>query len=117
MHSQLFIKELLVCEANNWGLMGHFRVIKTLDKFYVHFYWSNMRKDVDAFIVSAFYVDRKNIGHYLMTIGTFAHPYDTLGQSFCRIYARFPRIRRTVIAYLSSWIDLIRWQTSGHPIR
>ncbi|MBK5591085.1 hypothetical protein JJ728_23345, partial [Salmonella enterica subsp. enterica serovar Typhi] len=39
-------RELLVREAHNGGLMGHFGVHKTLGVLQEHFYWPHMRKDV-----------------------------------------------------------------------
>ena len=44
-HSSL--RNLLVVEAHEGGLMGHFGVVKTLDILHAKFYWSHMRKDVE----------------------------------------------------------------------
>ena len=41
------MRELLVREAHSGGLMGHFGVAKTLDVLIEHFFWPNMRKDVE----------------------------------------------------------------------
>ena len=41
------MRELLVKEAHSGGLMGHFGVAKTLDVLIEHFFWPNMRKDVE----------------------------------------------------------------------
>lgn len=41
------VRELLVRESHSGGLMGHFGVQKTLDMLSEHFYWPNMRKDVE----------------------------------------------------------------------
>ncbi|KAH9780563.1 hypothetical protein KPL71_008129 [Citrus sinensis] len=41
-----YMHELLVREAHSGGLMGHFRVKKTLETLHEHFYWPNMKKDV-----------------------------------------------------------------------
>jgi hypothetical protein len=38
--------ELLVREAHEGGLMGHFGIAKTLDVLREHFYWPNMKRDV-----------------------------------------------------------------------
>ena len=40
------IRELLVQEAHEGGLMGHFGVQKTLDILHEHFYWPHMKHDV-----------------------------------------------------------------------
>jgi len=40
---------LLVRETHECGLMGHFRVQKTLEKLLEHFYWSPMKHDVHKF--------------------------------------------------------------------
>jgi len=42
-------RNLLVCEARECGLMGHFGVKKTLDTLKEHFYWPNTKKDVQKF--------------------------------------------------------------------
>ena len=39
------LRELLLHEAYEGGLIGHFRVAKTLDVLYEHFYWSRMQRD------------------------------------------------------------------------
>ena len=41
------MRELLVKEAHSGGLMGHFGVAKTFDVLIEHFFWPNMRKDVE----------------------------------------------------------------------
>ncbi|KAG9454329.1 hypothetical protein H6P81_007233 [Aristolochia fimbriata] len=41
------IRELLVRESHSGGLMGHFGVQKTLNMLSEHFYWPNMRKNVE----------------------------------------------------------------------
>jgi hypothetical protein len=38
--------ELLVREAHGGGLMRHFRTTKILEVLHEHFYWPNMKKDV-----------------------------------------------------------------------
>jgi hypothetical protein len=38
--------ELLVREAHGGGLMGHFGITKTLEVLHKHFYWPNMKRDV-----------------------------------------------------------------------
>lgn len=40
-------RELLVCEAHGRGLIGHFRVQKTLEVLQEHFFWPRMRRDVE----------------------------------------------------------------------
>lgn len=42
------LREWLVREAHGGGLMGHFGVQKTLDILHEHFYWPNMRRDVQV---------------------------------------------------------------------
>ena len=49
MCAQVFTRNLLVREAREGGLMGHFGVQKTLDTLKEHFYWPNMKKDVQKF--------------------------------------------------------------------
>ncbi|XP_040948647.1 uncharacterized protein [Gossypium hirsutum] len=41
------IRKLLVNEAHDGGLMGHFGVAKTLSTLHEHFFWPGMRKDVE----------------------------------------------------------------------
>jgi hypothetical protein len=40
------LRELLVREAHGGGLIGHFRVAKTLNVLHKHFYWPKMKRDV-----------------------------------------------------------------------
>ena len=40
------LRELLLHEAYGGGLMGHFRVAKTLYVLHEHFYWPKMKRDV-----------------------------------------------------------------------
>ena len=40
------LRELLVCEAHEGGLMGHFGVVKTLNVLHGYFYWSKMERNV-----------------------------------------------------------------------
>jgi len=40
------LRELLVREAHGRGLMGHFGITKTLEVLHEHFYWPNMKRDV-----------------------------------------------------------------------
>ena len=47
------IRELLVREGHGGGLMGHFGVFKTLSLPQEHFYWPNMRRDVEKFMKDA----------------------------------------------------------------
>jgi phage tail tube protein FII len=44
------IRLLLLQEAHEGGLMGHFSVKKTEDILDAHFFWSKMRRDVVRFI-------------------------------------------------------------------
>ena len=41
-----YMHELLISEAHEGGLMGHFGIVKTLDVLHEHFYWPKMKKDV-----------------------------------------------------------------------
>ena len=43
------IRELLVSESHEGGLMGHFGVQKTLEILQEHFFWPHMRRDVHKF--------------------------------------------------------------------
>jgi len=40
------MRELLVREVHRGGLMGHFGIAKTVDVLRKHFYWPNMKRDV-----------------------------------------------------------------------
>ncbi|KAF8086723.1 hypothetical protein N665_0614s0007 [Sinapis alba] len=52
------LRELYVREAHGGGLMGHFGVAKTLSTLKEHFYWPNMKKEVEK--VCSRYVVCKN---------------------------------------------------------
>ena len=41
------MRKLLVREAHGGGLMGHFGVGKTLDMLHEHFFWPEMKRDVE----------------------------------------------------------------------
>ena len=41
------MRELLVYEAHEGGLMGHFGVQKTLDVLHEHCFWPKMKRDVE----------------------------------------------------------------------
>ncbi|XP_048228312.1 uncharacterized protein LOC125369576 [Ricinus communis] len=46
------MRELLVRESHEGGLMGHFGVQKTLDVLHDHFYWPKMKSDVNRLCVN-----------------------------------------------------------------
>jgi len=46
---QGYLRQFLVKEAHEGGLMGHFWVAKTLDTLHGHFFWPNMRKSIHNF--------------------------------------------------------------------
>ena len=41
------LRELLVRESHSGELMGHFAVLKTYDILIEHFYWPNIKRDVE----------------------------------------------------------------------
>jgi hypothetical protein len=41
---------LFLQEAHGGGLMGHFRVKKTEDVLFAHFFWPKMRRDVECYV-------------------------------------------------------------------
>jgi hypothetical protein len=40
------LRELLICEAHEGDLMGHFGVAKNLDVLHEHFDWPKIKRDV-----------------------------------------------------------------------
>jgi hypothetical protein len=44
--SNCSMRELLIKKAHEGGLMGYFGIAKTLDVLREHFYWPNMKRDV-----------------------------------------------------------------------
>ena len=44
------IRKLLVKEAHNGGLMGHFGIQKTLDLLHEHLFLPHMKHDVNKFL-------------------------------------------------------------------
>ncbi|KAF7835029.1 uncharacterized protein G2W53_009888 [Senna tora] len=64
------VREILVREAHNGGLIGHFGVQKTLDMLNEHFYWPNKRKDVEkicAKCIACKQAEFKSMPHGLYT--------------------------------------------------
>ena len=47
------IREFLVREIHGGGLMRHFGVKKTLNILHEHFYWPNIKRDVQRIVISA----------------------------------------------------------------
>ncbi|RDX85523.1 hypothetical protein CR513_33275, partial [Mucuna pruriens] len=45
------IRQLLMKEAHEGDLMGHFRDLKTFDVLNEHFFWPYMRKDVQNVLI------------------------------------------------------------------
>ena len=45
--NRLCVPNSSMCEAHGGGLMGHFRVRKTLDVLHEHFFWPKMKRDVE----------------------------------------------------------------------
>ena len=43
------VRDLLIREAHEGGLMGHFGVQKAYDTLHEHFYWPHMKHDVHKF--------------------------------------------------------------------
>jgi hypothetical protein len=50
----------LLQESHDGGLMGHFGVAKTLAILQGHFYWPQMKRDVDGFVVDVSHVGKLN---------------------------------------------------------
>ena len=49
---QRSLRELLTLESHSGGLMGHFSVLKTYAVLIEHFYWPNMKRDVERICAS-----------------------------------------------------------------
>ena len=45
------IRDLLIREAHEGGLMGHFGVQKAYETLHKHFYWPHMKHDVHNFCI------------------------------------------------------------------
>ena len=58
--------ELLVREAHEGCLMGHFRVVKTLDALHEHFYWAKMKRMCNKSVNNALFVKRQNLEYNCM---------------------------------------------------
>lgn len=44
--------------AHGEGLMGHFGITKTLEVVLEHFFWPDMRRDVERIVLIALHVDK-----------------------------------------------------------
>ena len=55
------MRKLLIREAHEGGLMGHFGIAKTLDVLYYHFYWPNIKKMLLKFVISALCVNKLSL--------------------------------------------------------
>ena len=53
------VRNLLITEAYEGGLMGHFGVQKTYDSLHEHFYWPYMKHDVHKFFDKCLLFARK----------------------------------------------------------
>ena len=65
------MRELLVSEAYGGGLMGHFGVRKTLDVLHEHFFWPEMKHDVER--VCARCVTYRQAKSRVLPYGLYTH--------------------------------------------
>lgn len=47
--------------AHGEGLMGHFGITKTLEVVLEHFFWPDMRRDVERIVLIALHVDKLSL--------------------------------------------------------
>ncbi|PON73683.1 hypothetical protein PanWU01x14_055710 [Parasponia andersonii] len=59
----VFLHELLVREAHDGGLIGHFCVAKTLGVLYEHLFWPYMKRDVER--ICEKYITCKHVKSWL----------------------------------------------------
>jgi len=50
-----------MCEAYGGGLMGHFRVAKTLDVLFEHFFCQRWKEVCNEYVNNALHIEKKNL--------------------------------------------------------
>ena len=68
------IRDMLVRESHGGGLMGHFRVAKTLGVLQEHFYWPHMKRDVERICGRCITCTVGNVAIYRRHFGCRAFP-------------------------------------------
>jgi RNase H-like domain found in reverse transcriptase/Reverse transcriptase (RNA-dependent DNA polymerase)/Integrase zinc binding domain/Integrase core domain len=80
------IREVLVHESHCGGLMGHFGIEKTLNILTEHFYWPNMKRDVERFCsrcITCRQAKSKVKPHGLYTpLPVPSHPWEDISMDF-----------------------------------
>ena len=59
------MRQLLVRKAHGGGLMSHFGVRKTLEVLQEHFFWPNVKRDVEGCVIGVLSVGRPSLRSYL----------------------------------------------------
>ena len=86
-----FLRNILVVEAHEGGLMGHFGVAKNFDTLHEKFFWPQMRKSIEKHCkrcVVCKQAKAKNMPH-----GLFSYSYFSLDSHFYGFCARFAAIK------------------------
>jgi hypothetical protein len=107
------IRHLLLQEAHGGGLMGHFGATKTEDVLASHFFWSNMRRDVEQFMARCTTCQKANSrlnphGLY-MTLPIPSIHWTDISMDFV---LGLPQTKRGRDIILWWWIVFLRWNTS-----
>jgi hypothetical protein len=104
------VRLLLLQEAHGGGLMGHFGVKKTIDILANHFFWPQMKRDVERFVSRCTTCQKAKSrlnphGLYMPLPVPFISWVD-ISMDFV---LGLPRTKRGAIAFLLWWIDSLRW--------
>ena len=109
------MRELLLKESHEGGLMGHFDVQKTLDMLHEHFYWPKMKSDVIrlcANCVVCKHAKSRSQPHGLyMPLPAPSSPWIDISMDFV---LGLPRSRLGMIVCLLLLIGFLRWHISLH---
>ena len=83
--------------AYSGGLMGHFGVAKTLDVLIEHFFWPNMRKDVEKLCQTCLACKQsksKVLPHSLYTpLRIPSEPWVDISMDFVLVYLRLRKVK------------------------
>jgi len=103
------IRLLLLQEAHRGGLMGHFGAKKTVGILATHFFWPQMRRDIERFVARCTTCQkaksRLNPHGLYMPLLVPSIPWVDISMDFI---LGLPRTKRGGITFLLLWINSLR---------